>query len=165
MKKISLILAISASFIVGTLVAGNLVFAAPADSQNELLSAILQQVEALNLQIQTSEERNIELLVPMAGKKLQASDTQGSSFLFYGDILCGINLFHDTSDRDRTIYVEFAATTTVEHDASAQDCNGIDNPNQIHLEGGADLVFQSGDFIFFGEANGWNELYKEQTIP
>ena len=47
MKKISLILAISASFIVGTLVAGNLVFAAPADSQNELLSAILQEVQAL----------------------------------------------------------------------------------------------------------------------
>ena len=55
MRKISLVLVISASFIVGTLVAGNLVFAAPADSQNELLSVILQEVEALNSFIGTPE--------------------------------------------------------------------------------------------------------------
>jgi len=55
LKKPILILAISASFVVGTLVAGNLVFAAPADSQNELLSVILQEVEALNSFIGTPE--------------------------------------------------------------------------------------------------------------
>ncbi len=58
MKKLILILAISASFIAGTMVAGNLVFAAPADSQNELLSGILEQVQALNSLITTPETEN-----------------------------------------------------------------------------------------------------------
>ena len=55
MKKPILILAISASFIAGTMVAGNFVFADPADSQNELLSGILEQVQALNSLITTPQ--------------------------------------------------------------------------------------------------------------
>jgi len=45
MKKSILILAISASFIAGTLVTGNFVFADPADGQNNLLEQILQALE------------------------------------------------------------------------------------------------------------------------
>ncbi len=45
MKKPILILAISASFIAGTMVAGNFVFADPEDGQNSLLEQILQALE------------------------------------------------------------------------------------------------------------------------
>jgi len=88
LKKISLILAISASFIVGTLVAGNLVFAAPADSQNELLSAILQEVQALTgLVGNQGTTTNIEL-TPL-GSSDGAINPQGTrQILFYGDVLC-----------------------------------------------------------------------------
>ena len=48
LKKPLLILAISASFIAGTLVTGNFVFADPADGQNSLLGQILQAIQTQN---------------------------------------------------------------------------------------------------------------------
>ena len=44
MRKISLVLVISASFIAGTLVTGNFVFADPADGQNNLLQMMLNKL-------------------------------------------------------------------------------------------------------------------------
>ena len=46
MKKPLLILAISASFIAGTMVAGNFVFADPADGQVNLLGQILSAIQS-----------------------------------------------------------------------------------------------------------------------
>ena len=46
MRKISLVLVIFVSFVTGTMVAGNFVFADPEDSQNSLLDQILGAIQA-----------------------------------------------------------------------------------------------------------------------
>ncbi len=102
-------------------------------------------------------------LVPMAGKKMVFMDSQGSSFLFYGDTLCGINLGVVTASSPRTLYIEFATTTTVEHLQLQANCDGITNNDQIKLVGAIDAVFQPNDFLIVHESAGWNEVYRQQT--
>ena len=135
MKKASLILAISASFIVGTLVAGNLVFAAPADSQNELLSAILQEVQALTGLVEDQGPETVPLQ-PIAGRNVIIDiPITGASLLFYGPELCQISIQGGNSPN--TVYIEFTTTTTV---FDEEDCG--DPAASINLVGNQDAVFQ-----------------------
>ena len=46
MRKISLVLVISVSFVAGTMVAGNYVFADPEDSQNSLLDQVIGAIQS-----------------------------------------------------------------------------------------------------------------------
>ena len=153
MRKISLVLVISASFIVGTLVAGNLVFAAPADSQNELLSAILQEVQALTGLVEGSGPETVPLQ-PVAGRNLEfVAANSGVSLLYYGEELCQIN--PQNGALTNAIYIEFAGTTTVLHQGECPSSSF-----KINLVGNQDAVFQPGDFLILEDQN---ELFRQQT--
>jgi len=161
MRKISLVLVISASFIVGTLVAGNLVFAAPADSQNELLSAILQEVQALATILQGQDEilpKTLEL-VPVGSVDGQLIHA-GSAALYFGDELCGIVRL---SGSGRTMLVQFATDSLVKHGVS--DCKNISD--DLDLEGDVDANFKEGDILvltfFPSEPQRWIEVFRDQT--
>jgi len=159
MKKPILILALSASFVVGTLVAGNLVFAAPADSQNELLSAILQEVQALATILEGQDE-----ILPKTLELIPAGSVDGNlrdnvpAALYFGDELCGI--FANT---ERTILVQFATDTLVKHGVS--DCRTVSE--DLDLEGDVDANFKEGDIIvltwFPSEPQRWIEVFRDQT--
>ena len=126
----------SASFVVGTLVAGNLVFAAPADSQNELLSAILQEVQALTgLVGNQGTTTNIEL-TPL-GSSDGAINPQGTrQILFYGDVLCEI-------EAGGSMYFKFGGDTLVKH---LDDCT-TRNGSPINLNPPTDTMFHEGDIL------------------
>jgi len=162
LKKTSLILAISASFIVGTLVAGNLVFAAPADSQNELLSAILQEVQALTGLVEDSGPETIPLQ-HVAGRNVDlAITTSQTSLLFHGPELCSIRMriIGSSQSPEPHFYIQFATETLVR-----DKCLFSDTVVQgsINLVGeNADAVFQEGDFLILQNNN---EQFRQQTIP
>jgi len=155
LKKPLLILALSASFIVGTLVAGNLVFAAPADSQNELLSAILQEVQAL-VEDKETFPTDISVAATTSGE-LFIPRERGDAILFYGDTLCRI-----TWETTFNLWIEFATTTTVEHmNVACPNVFGSSAP--IVLDGAVDHTFEKGDRLVLSRYIGpqWDEVFRE----
>ena len=159
MKKASLILVISASFIVGTLVAGNLVFAAPADSQNELLSAILQEVQALVGQSeQTQQEISFRPMGTTSGGVLIVGINHPDAILLYGDTFCGVRTTTGVRLLNN-LYIEFVNPMTVMHES----CNTF---FEISLEGNTNADFQPGDVLVLvlpNDSGPYEEVYREQT--
>ena len=104
MKKISLVLVISASFITGTLVTGNFVFADPADGQNSLLGQILQAIQTQNnelISLSTGQILSITVTCPdntQVEAKVENQFFPGSSSIFYVNDISSLGNFINIVD-------------------------------------------------------------------